>query len=402
MAHIDRMTAAPVGGATGPLTGGITPSGNQSGLRDRNARAVLSYIRRSGGLPSADIARQSGLSAQTVSNIIRALETDGLILRGAAIKGKVGKPSVPVRLNPQGAHGLGLNIGRRSAELVLVDFCGAPLESLSAAYPYPTIDHVFGFLQQGQAQIQAKHPHARITGIGVARPSRIWDWLELVDAPDEAMRRWRDLDIAARVTHQTGLEVLVENDATSACVAEHLLGRGKAYANFVYMFLGAFIGGGLVLNGQVVSGRTGHAASLGPMPMPDGSGGTTELLNLTSLHVLESLLVRDGLNPMDLRRSPEDWQFCETQVQEWIAQTSGPLALAAASVTSILEVEAILIDGAMPTEVCTRLTQAIGHAFDALNLTMMAKPGIEQAQVGKRARALGAALLPLHARYFLA
>ncbi|NNL18480.1 MAG: MarR family transcriptional regulator, partial [Boseongicola sp.] len=99
----------------------LDPEGgsNQSGLRDQNARLVLSFIRRHGAMPSAEIARRSGLSAQTVSNITRALEADGLVKRGAAIKGKVGKPSVPVKLNPSGVNALGLNIGRRSAELVL-------------------------------------------------------------------------------------------------------------------------------------------------------------------------------------------------------------------------------------------------------------------------------------------
>ena len=55
---------------------------NQSGMRDHNERLVLSLILRHGALPSAEIARRSNLSAQTVSIIIRALERDGLLLRG--------------------------------------------------------------------------------------------------------------------------------------------------------------------------------------------------------------------------------------------------------------------------------------------------------------------------------
>ena len=91
---------------------------NQSGLRDRNARLVLSVIRRHGALPGAEIARRSSLTAQTVSNILRVLETDGLIRREDAVKGKVGKPSIPMSLDPEGVYSLGLNIGRRSAEAV--------------------------------------------------------------------------------------------------------------------------------------------------------------------------------------------------------------------------------------------------------------------------------------------
>lgn len=383
----------------------IDPEGgaNQSGLRDRNARVVLSFIRRHGEMPSAEIARRSGLSAQTVSNITRALERDGLLLRRKAVKGKVGKPSVPVALNPRGVHALGLSIGRRSAELVLVDFLGSLIETVSTSYPYPTIEGVFAFLNDGIQTIFAKHPETRATvkGIGIAQPSKLWKWLEVVKAPEEAMRKWKDLHVADAVESQTGFVAIVENDATSACVAEHLLGRGDMYSDFAYIFMGAFIGGGLVLNGKVFSGRTGNAAALGPMPVSDGKGGTTELLNVASLHVLESMLGQAGVDPTLLRATPDDWRFAEPYLTRWIERTSQSLAVAAATIVSVVEVEAVLIDGAMPHDVCERLTQETSKAFDRLNLTLIERPLVEQALVGRNARSLGAALLPIHARYFL-
>ena len=384
----------------------LDPSGggNQSGLRDTNARVVLSFIRRHGGMPSAEIARRSGLSAQTVSNIIRALEADGLLVRGTAIKGKVGKPSIPMTLNPNGVNALGLNIGRRSAELVLVDFGGAPLETLRTSYGYPTIDTVLRFLTDGIAQIFAQHPDARsrVSAIGVASPSKLWEWLEVVDAPEDAMRVWQDLDICEAIEELTGFETFLENDATSACVAEHLLGRGSEFSDFAYIFVGAFVGGGLVLNSKVFSGRTGNAAAFGPMPVPDGHGGTTELLNVASLHVLEKSLSDAGIDPLDLRVHIEDWSRYEAHVGPWIEITSQSLAIATATISSVVEVETILIDGAMPSDVTERLTEATRKAHAALDLTAVNRPLIEQARVGKGARSLGAALLPIHARYFLA
>ena len=55
---------------------------NQSGMRAQNERLVLSLVRQHGALAKSDIARITGLSAQTVSVIMRALEQDGLLLRG--------------------------------------------------------------------------------------------------------------------------------------------------------------------------------------------------------------------------------------------------------------------------------------------------------------------------------
>jgi DNA-binding MarR family transcriptional regulator len=79
---------------------------NQASLRAYNERLVLSLVRRHGGQAKADIARSTGLSAQTVSVIMRALEEERLLVRGAPVKGRVGQPSVPMHLAPDGAFSL--------------------------------------------------------------------------------------------------------------------------------------------------------------------------------------------------------------------------------------------------------------------------------------------------------
>jgi predicted NBD/HSP70 family sugar kinase len=377
--------------------------GNQAGLRDQNARLVLSFIRRYGELPGAEIARRSGLSAQTVSNITRALEVDGLLTRGKAVKGKVGKPSVPVALNPGGAVSLGLNIGRRSAELVLVDFIGHHLDGRRMTYPFPVIGEVFSFLKASLAEILEARPDvsSNVTGIGIAVPNDIWSWLELVNAPADAMRAWKDLDLVEAVTTATGYDVFIENDATSACVAEHLLGRGSEFTDFAHIFVGAFVGGGLVLNNKIVPGASRRTASLGQMPVPDGRGGTTQLLNVASLHGLERALTDAGQSSRSLWQS-DDWSDYDDFVEPWVEKTAANLAIACVSIASIVEVEAILIDGAMPDAVKSRLTASTCRHIRGLDLTGLVMPRVEEAAVGKRARSIGAALLPIHARYFLA
>jgi predicted NBD/HSP70 family sugar kinase len=376
---------------------------NQSGLRDQNARLVLSFIRRHGKMPGAEIARRSGLSAQTVSNILRALEAEKLLRRGPSVRGKVGKPSVPMKLNPTGVYSFGLNIGRRSAELVLVDFLGQAQDSHSVTYAYPEVNAVFAFIEEGISKLYDSVPLARgrATGIGVARPNQIWNWLEQVNAPETAMRPWQDLDLGDEIARATGLDVHIENDATSACVAEQLLGRGSEFHDFAYIFVGAFVGGGLVLNGKVVWGRTGNAGALGPLPVPDARGGTTQLLNVASLFVLEDWLDEAGMDPLRLRLMPTDWSGFEPHLTRWIEQTAYYLAVASISIASVVEVEAILIDGAMPDEVRGRLTEATERHFMDLDLTGVERPRVVTGTVGRRARSIGAALLPIHSKYFL-
>ena len=97
---------------------------NQAGMRAYNERLVLSLVRRDGALAKSDIARLTGLSAQTVSVIMRSLEADGLLARGEPIRGRIGQPSVPMSLAADGAFFFGLKIGRRSVDLMLIDFLG--------------------------------------------------------------------------------------------------------------------------------------------------------------------------------------------------------------------------------------------------------------------------------------
>lgn len=382
---------------------GDSRSGNQSGLRDRNARLVLSIIRRHGALSGAEIARRSSLTAQTVSNILRALEGDGVLKREAAIKGKVGKPSVPMSLNPNGSHSLGLNIGRRSAELVLVDFNGRPLAQRVIAYPYPVIETVFEFLNSGTKDILAARPDARsiLAGIGVGRPFEIWSWLEVVDAPEKLMRAWRDIDLGASISQAVGLDATIQNDATAACVAEHLLGRGKAVSNFVYIFVGAFVGGGLVLDSKVVTGPTGNAAAFGAMRVPDGQGGSTQLLQVASLHGLERALQDAGIDTDRLRDADDDWSAYAEWVNPWIDQTARQLAIASVNAAAVVEVDAILIDGAMPRVVRAKLVARTREYFEQYLFTGLSKPELHEATVGRNARSIGAAILPIHSKYFL-
>src|SRR3990172_4575674 len=89
---------------SGGIIGGKDPvlsrGSSQSGVRLYNERLALSLIRRHGELPKAEIAKLTGLSAQTVSVIVRQLEADGLLTRNKPLRGKVGQPLLPFSLNP--------------------------------------------------------------------------------------------------------------------------------------------------------------------------------------------------------------------------------------------------------------------------------------------------------------
>ena len=92
--------------------------------RSDNERNILNLIRQYKALPKATLSKLTGLSAQSATVIIKKLEASGLVKPLAPIKGGIGQPKIPFGLNPEGAFGIGLKVGRRNYEMTLVDLEG--------------------------------------------------------------------------------------------------------------------------------------------------------------------------------------------------------------------------------------------------------------------------------------
>ena len=382
------------------LSGGV----NQQGVRDHNERLILSMIQRHGALPGSDLARRAGLSPQTVSVILRGLEQDGFLERGDPQRGRVGKPSIPMGLAAGGVYSFGLKIGRRSADLVLADFHGKVRGQLQTTYRYPLPEAVFGFLRNGLTQLSeslTKAEVARIVGIGIAKPFEMWNWHETIGAPAAALAVWQEIDFTAEVARFSTLPVFEENDATAACRAEHVYGRGREFRDFAYFFVGSFIGGGIVLNNSVFEGATGNAGAFGSLPARRSDGSDCQLIDTASVYLLEAALTKAGLEPSRLWAQPQDWTGFSTLLDDWIDMAAMSLARAAVTVSAVIDFEAVLIDGAFPATVRETLVTRVRSALAQLDTRGLNIPRIEGGQVGGNARALGAACGPVFSQYLL-
>jgi predicted NBD/HSP70 family sugar kinase len=215
------------------------------------------------------------------------------------------------------------------------------------------------------------------------------------------MDSWRDRDIQAELARATGLPVYVQNDATSACGAELVFGTGERPKDFLYFYFGTFIGGGLVLNGQLFLGRTGNAAGVGPLPVQGPDGQMRRLFDSASMSVLEAMMTAAGESPDHLWESPNHWQVSEPVLQAWVDLAAEGLAGAILSAATLLELEAVLIDGWMPPKVRAMVTLRTQEALARLDLSGVSMPQVREGTVGAQARSLGAAAIPLSQRYLI-
>lgn len=384
----------------------VDPSGgaNQSRLRAYNERLVLSMIRRHSGIPKSELARRTGLTAQSMSVIMRSLEKDGLLLRGEPQRGRVGQPSIPMLLNPDGAFTIGLKIGRRRVDLVIMDFVGQQRMAIHETYTHPQPQQILDFVRKGLSRlVDALSPdqQKRIVGLGVAMPFGLWNWLEKVGAPKGEMEAWRGFDIKSALEGLCSYPVLIQNDATSACGAELVFGRGAEINDFVYFFIGSFIGGGIVLNHNVYPGRSGNAGALGSMPVIGTDGEPAQLIEQASIYMLEHILRNKGIDPSPLWLTPDNWDGFGDCLEQWIAQVATHLAMAIVSSCSVIDFGAAIIDGAFPQDVRERIVDATTAALQGFDLQGIKTPVILPGKVGSDARVIGSASLPLFVHYLL-
>ncbi len=376
----------------------------QSGVRAYNERLVLSMIRENGALPKADIARRTGLSAQTVSVIVRQLEADDLLIRRDVIKGKVGQPLQPYALNPEGAYSIGIKVGRRSGDIVLLGLDGEVKNAIRHPYHFPSPHEFVRFartslddLTVGLGPLLRK----RISGLGIAMPFDIWKWEEETGAPPDVVKAWAEFDLASAIAEICDWPVQSCNDATAACAAELLFGKGTTFRDFAYIYIGYFVGGGIVIDGRLQQGPNGNAGAIGSMPVPKPHGGHGQLIHTASTYLLEQDIRNQSGDPSMLWYAGRSWGGAGKALDRWIETAAEGLAFASASLASTLDCQAVIIDGAMPVDVRARLVAETQKRIARMNLSGISPFSIEEGTIGFDARAMGAASLPLFANFMI-
>ncbi len=399
-----RATAVP------PAAARLKPRGSsQGGLRQYNERVVLQAIRLHGALPGAEIARLTHLTAQTVSMICKRLEADGLLVRGEPRRGKVGQPSVPLSLNPDGALAIGIKVGRRSVDVLLVDFTGAVRERWSTAYRYPEPGQLLAEIGLRLAALRERlsaAQWARVQGVGIAIPLSLGGWQTLLDMPPDVAARWPGCDLRGDVAALADLPVTLLKDTAAACVAELVAGCGRSIGSYLYLFVDTFIGGGLVLDSHLLGGAHGNAGAVGSLPLalagrqgPGAAAAPPQLLSVASLLTLEMRFQASGLDIAALaddRALQPPWL---PLTREWMADAAAAMAMSINSAACLLDIESVVIDGSFSRAMLAGLLAALDAAMDRYSWEGVTRPQLLAGTIGSDARAIGGALLPLHANF---
>lgn len=402
--HVTTVTAAaPVESEAATPVWLRQRGSNHVGMRQFNERVVLQAIRLHGSVPKAELARLTHLTAQTIGLITTRLEEDGLLIRHDRVRGRIGQPSVPLALNPDGAFSVGIKIGRRSTDWLLVDFTGQVRQRLSLAYAFPDADTLLPVIGQNlltlREQLGALAP--RLVGVGVAAPFLLGGWHRMLGLSAQQSDRWNRIDLSAEVQAMTDLPVSFAKDTSAACVAELVSGRGRDLKSFLYLFVDTFVGGGLVINSQLHAGIHNNAGAVASLPLQVAQAPDTppQLISQASLWELEQCFKTRGLDPTAAYDERAMQPPFESDTQAWVASAANALAHSVVSATALLDIDAVVMDGSFCRPLLQRLIEATGAALGRYNWEGLWPAQVMAGSIGSDARALGGAMLPLHANF---
>ena len=388
----------------------LRPRGsNHVGMRQFNERVVLQAVRLHGSVPKAELARLTGLSAQTIGLITTRLEDDGLLLRHSPVRGRIGQPSVPLALNPDGAFALGIKLGRRSTDCLLVDFTGQVRQRDTVSYDFPDASRLLPMIAQRIKAIEASMGKraARLVGVGVAAPFNLGGWHKMLGLPQASADQWSRIDLAAQVQAMSTIPVSFAKDTQAACVAELVAGRGRDLKSFLYLFVDTFVGGGVVINSHLHAGVHGNSGAVASLPLclaPERTGDAPaiapeQLIGHASLWELEQRLGAAALDPTAAYDDRATSAPFLAHTEAWIGKAARGLAQCVVSGTAFLDLDAVVIDGSFSRGMLALLLEQTTQALDCYHWEGLWRTRLMAGDIGSDARALGGALLPLHENF---
>lgn len=333
------------GGANQPLVGSY------------NRRLVLGAIRAAGTASRVELIEITGLTGPAVGGIVRRLIADGFVLEVGRAASTGGKPRTLLQVRPNAATAIGIQLDVETTTYVVTDLTGGIIASattrgVGAREPVVVVDEIALVVRE----LVETHSVERVAGVGVAAPGPLDHTLGIVHDPPN-FRRWHEVPLRDLLADRLGLAVLLDNDATAAVVGERWVGRAGQVKDVACVYMGAGIGAGIVLDGQVHRGATSNAGEIGHISLdvdgPEcycGNRGCVELYSSPRAVVLAAR--RDGLLPARSRGVDADYaRLCRAAMAgdvtagNLLDRSSRYLAEAVVTLVNLVDPQLVVLSG---------------------------------------------------------
>ncbi|MEV7187628.1 ROK family transcriptional regulator [Kitasatospora sp. NPDC093102] len=315
--------------------------------------AVLALLLAEGPLSRVELARRTGLSSTAVTKAAKPLVEDGYLyeLPPERTAPGAGRPVNPLAVSPDREFFVGVKISADTLYGAVCDLRAQVRTTLSRPLgdrgPEAVCELLTGLVADLLDADPAYRPRTRHLGIAVSGD---------VDRAAGRVRYsvlpgWRDVPLAELTAASTGLTVTVENDVKALTAAEHWFGEGIGTEYFALVTIGAGIGSGLVVNGQLIAGAHGVAGELGHISVDPtgprchcGSVGCVEAIASTDA-VLGAVRRASTRPDLDFDAAVEAARTGDPVARDAFARAGRAIGVGIATLVNLIGPERVVVTG---------------------------------------------------------
>ena len=380
-------------------------------LRRSNLAAIFAMLRTAPSVTRSELVEATGLTRSAVGSLIGELVGHGLATEtGAQHDGHRGRPSAMAEIDGTGLAALSFEIGVDGVAAAVVNLSGEVLDDarasrtrgpVSAEAKVDDLVTLANLLGYANGVVGDR----RIVGIGVAVAGTVTsDGQNVVMAPN---LQWSDVPLAELVSARfgagagagAGVAVTIGNDADVGALAEHRFGAGGGANNMIFVGGEIGVGGGIIVEGQRVHGRSGFAGEIGHMPVnPSGDVCGCGSIGCWETEVGERALLRRAGFDADsgdaaVQRLLLAAQHGDAAVLDALAEHGGWMAIGLACLINVFDPE-IVVMGGMFNDIWRYVEDVVTSDLARTSFGGQERPGLVVAgRLGNSARLIGAAEL---------
>lgn len=258
-------------------------------MKQLNVAAVLKAVKDNGSMSRADIAKITGLTPASVTNISKILINDKYLIESKIGESSGGRPPIMLELNPNARYVIGIYIGVGNIEVVITNILAEVLIKKTINIENEKKDEriIFEKLLKLINEVieHSEIDKEKILGIGVALHGMVNSKTgKSIYSPYYG---WKDVDIKKILEEKLQYPVYVENDVRAMALGESMFGAAKDISNFITLNISNGIGAGIIINNKPYYGVDFSAGEIGHIVV-EADGGKCNCGNYGCLETVAS------------------------------------------------------------------------------------------------------------------
>lgn len=245
-----------------------TTPGSQASLRQANQRRVIRTVRAAGSMTQAEIARATGLSAATVSNIVRELSSSGVVAVRPTSSG--GRRARAVSLSRAAGLVVGIDFGHSHVRVAVGDLAHEVIAEDTVFIDVDSsaadgLDEAERLVRGALRKVGAEPDDIIGIGLGVPGPIESSGAVGSVSI----LPGWAGVNPREELARRFGRPVYVDNDANLGALGEATWGAARGMTEAAYIKLATGVGAGILVGGRVYRGVSGTAGEIGHITLDE-------------------------------------------------------------------------------------------------------------------------------------